>query len=68
MRSEEYLLLAEIEYWQEVIATRKRILSKRAIDEMVRSQVQAKRKLISLREPPYPCNGSSPEAMPVFVS
>ena len=68
MRSEEYLLLAEIEYWQEMIESRKNFLSRRAIDEMVQSQAQAKRKLTSLRDMNYPGLDPVPDLVPVFAN
>ncbi len=68
MRSEEYLLLAEIEYWQEMIETRKCFLSRRAIDEMVQSQAQAKRRLASLREKSNRRRDYMPDVTPVFAN
>ena len=68
MRSEEYLLLAEIEYWQEMIETRKCFLSRRAIDEMVQSQAQAKRRLTSLREKYQHGLDPVPAVAPVFAN
>jgi hypothetical protein len=67
MRSEEYLLLAEIQYWQEMISTRKRLLPRREIEKMVRSQAQARNRLRSFRESLSPGHGTGPDASSLFA-
>jgi hypothetical protein len=49
MGSEEYLLLAEIEYWREMIESRKKILSGEALAQMAWLQSQAMTRLEAAR-------------------
>ncbi len=67
MTSEEYLLLAEIEYWREMIESRKKILTREALSRMAWSQSQAVKKLDSIREEKITRLTPFPDTPPVFV-
>ena len=50
MNTEEYLLLAEIEYWQTMIGSRKKNLSRFAVAEMSNLHDRAVKKLLHVRD------------------